>query len=69
MTQRGAKAKNLTRSLVMYHKRREMAVDVSFARGAEIYGTERSLTYCNGSCTSSRGEAKASKVETVTDLE
>ena len=34
-----------------YHKHREMAGDVPFARGAEmlIHGPERSSTYWNGS--------------------
>ena len=49
------KAKNFKRSLVMYHKHRETAVDVQFERGTKmlIHGPERSSTYWNGFCNSS----------------
>ena len=58
--QGGEKAKNLKRNLSTYHKRKEMAGDMPFAGEKEtlIHGPERSSTYCNGSCNSSRGEAK-----------
>ena len=54
------KAKNLKRSLTMYHKCKETVGDVPFAGGTEtlIHQPERSMTYWNGSCNSSRGEAK-----------